>query len=289
MCQLDICWKRCQVAYDGDLDCLREDGFSAKVMLVLSPICNEETTCKIWRRYIRKVLGSGTLGTRQAIPCWGSQKGHTLPLPMGKYRSSGPVVGRSVWKRPVRTCRECASPLSPHVWKGGTNPGASGDIFNSERPKRVRSASSHMQKDLTGFTDWRRELKGSLSMISFCVMTSSQIITWLQLWLIVSLPLAACLRDFCSFAWTAMAPPPRCVGRTLCSAGPPRPCGLSYSRGQDWFLLHVMAVGRAEDKTGIKYVPLVSSCESRGQGQSERRGHAHRGSRLYEYMNVDHC
>lgn len=119
MCQLDICWKRCQVAYDGGLDCLREDGFSAKVMLVLSPICNEETTCKIWRRYIRKVLGSGTLGTRQAIPCWGSQKGHTLPLPMGKYRSSGPGVGRSVWKRPVRTCRECASPLSPHVWMEG--------------------------------------------------------------------------------------------------------------------------------------------------------------------------
>lgn len=48
-----------------------------------------------------------------------------------------------------------------------------------------------------------------------------------------------------------------------------------------------MTAGWAEDKPGIKYAPLASSYELYGQGQSERRQHKHRESRLYEYMNVD--
>jgi hypothetical protein len=77
----------------------------------------------------------------------------------------------------------------------------------------------------------------------------------------------------------------------LVSRPNPRPRGLSYSRGQNWFILCVMAVGWAKYKTGIKYVPLAKAHESRGhsQGQIERRRCKNMDSRLYKYMNVGNC
>lgn len=69
MHQLDMCLKkkeRCQVACDGDVDCPREGDLSAKVMLVVRPMCNEGTICETGRRHIRKGLRSGTQDVHQA-------------------------------------------------------------------------------------------------------------------------------------------------------------------------------------------------------------------------------
>lgn len=60
--------KTCQGACNGDVDCPREGDFSAKVMLVVRPMCNEGTTCETGKRYTRKGLRSGTLDAQQAIP-----------------------------------------------------------------------------------------------------------------------------------------------------------------------------------------------------------------------------